>query len=143
MKSMRPPLVAIFFMTYFHRARGGHGPLGPPPRIRYWVTDIAFASFNSIFCLSDTQMLGGNYARDLWCRYCDQKDRSFLIRSFWRKSKGVNFATILCALAVITVHCLKRSNVLCTYPMMDQSNVSIIHDIEHYISHTKYVTRIL
>ena len=29
--SMRPPLVAIFFMTYFHRAGGGHGPLGPPP----------------------------------------------------------------------------------------------------------------
>ena len=31
MKSMRPPSAAIFFMTYFHRARGGHGPLGPPP----------------------------------------------------------------------------------------------------------------
>ena len=30
MKSMRPPLVAIFFMTYFYRARGGHGPLAPP-----------------------------------------------------------------------------------------------------------------
>ena len=30
MKSMRPLLVAIFFMTYFHRARGGHGPLSPP-----------------------------------------------------------------------------------------------------------------
>ena len=30
MKSMRPPSVAIFFMTYFHRARGGHGPLSPP-----------------------------------------------------------------------------------------------------------------
>ena len=30
MKSMRLPLAAIFFMTYFHRARGGHGPLGPP-----------------------------------------------------------------------------------------------------------------
>ena len=36
MKSMQPPLAAIFFMTYFHRAREGHGPLGPP-RIRYWV----------------------------------------------------------------------------------------------------------
>ena len=35
MKSMRPPSAAIFFMTYFHRARGrGHGPLGPP-WIRY------------------------------------------------------------------------------------------------------------
>ena len=30
MKSMRPPLAAIFFMTYFHRAGGGHGPLAPP-----------------------------------------------------------------------------------------------------------------
>ena len=30
MKSMRPPSAAIFFMTYFHRAGGGHGPLGPP-----------------------------------------------------------------------------------------------------------------
>ena len=30
MKSMRPPLVVIFFMTYFHRAGGRHGPLGPP-----------------------------------------------------------------------------------------------------------------
>ena len=30
-KSMWSPLVAIFFMTYFHRAGGGgHGPLGPP-----------------------------------------------------------------------------------------------------------------
>ena len=32
MKSMRPPLVAIFFMTYFHGpGEGGHGPLRPPP----------------------------------------------------------------------------------------------------------------
>ena len=31
MKSMRPPSVAIFFMTYFHRAWGGHGPSAPPP----------------------------------------------------------------------------------------------------------------
>ena len=29
MKSMRPSLAAIFFMTNFYRARGGHGPLGP------------------------------------------------------------------------------------------------------------------
>ena len=29
-ESMQPSLVAIFFMTYFYRARGGHGPLGPP-----------------------------------------------------------------------------------------------------------------
>ena len=33
MKSMRPPSAAIFLMTYFYRARGGHGPLtfSPPP----------------------------------------------------------------------------------------------------------------
>ena len=30
MKSMWPPLAAIFFMTYFYRAWGGHGPLGTP-----------------------------------------------------------------------------------------------------------------
>ena len=30
MKFMRPPLVAIFFMTYFHRARGGMAPSPPP-----------------------------------------------------------------------------------------------------------------
>ena len=32
MKSMRPPSAAIFFMTYFHRARGGHSA---PPSIIY------------------------------------------------------------------------------------------------------------
>ena len=31
MKSMRLPSAAIFFMTYFHRAGGGHGPSAPPP----------------------------------------------------------------------------------------------------------------
>ena len=30
MKSMRLLSVAIFFMTYFYRDGGGHGPLGPP-----------------------------------------------------------------------------------------------------------------
>ena len=30
MKSMRPNSAAIFFMTYFYRAGGGHGPIGPP-----------------------------------------------------------------------------------------------------------------
>ena len=27
---MRPPLAAIFFMTYFHRARGAMAPSAPP-----------------------------------------------------------------------------------------------------------------
>ena len=31
MKSMWPPLAAIFFMTCLYRAGGGHGPLGTPP----------------------------------------------------------------------------------------------------------------
>ena len=30
MKSMRPPSAAIFFMTYFHRTRGGPWPPRPP-----------------------------------------------------------------------------------------------------------------
>ena len=30
MKSMQPPLAAIFFMTYFHRARGAMAPSPPP-----------------------------------------------------------------------------------------------------------------
>ena len=31
MKSMRLPSAAIFFMTYFHRARAGPWPRRPPP----------------------------------------------------------------------------------------------------------------
>ena len=40
MKSMRPPLVAIFFMTSFYRTAGGGGmaPLAPPPES---ATEIA------------------------------------------------------------------------------------------------------
>ena len=30
MKSMQPPLVAIFLMTNFYRTGGGHGPLALP-----------------------------------------------------------------------------------------------------------------
>ena len=30
MKSKQPPTVAIFFMTYFHRAGGGMAPSAPP-----------------------------------------------------------------------------------------------------------------
>ena len=58
MKSMRPPLAAIFFMTYFHRARGGHGPLSTP-WIRYWWP-------KSILSFSDflNQGKGKNYWKD-------------------------------------------------------------------------------
>ena len=37
MKSMRPPLAAIFFMTYFHRAGGAMAPSAPldPLLIKY------------------------------------------------------------------------------------------------------------
>ena len=31
MKSMQPPLVVIFFMTYFYKARGTMAPLDPLP----------------------------------------------------------------------------------------------------------------
>ena len=30
MKSMGPLLIAIFFITYFYRAGGGHDPSAPP-----------------------------------------------------------------------------------------------------------------
>ena len=55
MKSMWPPSAAIFFMTYFHRARGGHGPLGSPldpllitkdilwPSIQVWMVTEGFS----------------------------------------------------------------------------------------------------
>ena len=36
MKSIRPPSVAIFFMTYLYRRGGSHGLLGPPdPLLQY------------------------------------------------------------------------------------------------------------
>ena len=35
MKSIRPPLATIFFMTYFHRAGGGAMAPSAPPWIRY------------------------------------------------------------------------------------------------------------
>ena len=41
MKSMWPNLVAIFFMTYFYRAGGGHAW---PPRIHYWQFTVSPAS---------------------------------------------------------------------------------------------------
>ena len=42
MKSMRPPLAAIFFMTYLSRAGGGHGPLAPPGSATDIVTGRKF-----------------------------------------------------------------------------------------------------
>ena len=30
MKSMQPPSAAIFFMTFFYKAGGSPGPVGPP-----------------------------------------------------------------------------------------------------------------
>ena len=48
MKSMRLPLAAIFFMTYFHRTRGAMAPSPPaPPWIRYWCVDDV--NWNVIF----------------------------------------------------------------------------------------------
>ena len=45
MKSMWPPLTAIFFMTYLYRAGGAMAP-SAPPQIRYWwgcrITDSEF-----------------------------------------------------------------------------------------------------
>ena len=50
MKSMRLPLAAIFFMTYFHRARGGPWPPRPPPWIRYWFLHrhLCFKAFRNL-----------------------------------------------------------------------------------------------
>ena len=47
MKSMRPPLAAIFFMTYFHRAGEGegHGPLGHIARTKHGF-DMKTLSFH-------------------------------------------------------------------------------------------------
>ena len=40
MKSMRPPSAAIFFMTYFHRAKGeGAWPSRPPPDPLLLISD--------------------------------------------------------------------------------------------------------
>ena len=46
MKSMWPPLAAIFFMTNFYRAGGGGVPPDPllyiylVPKLRLWVVDL-------------------------------------------------------------------------------------------------------
>ena len=43
MKSMWPPLAAIFFMTYLYRAWGGHGPLGTLPGSATELTMLGIA----------------------------------------------------------------------------------------------------
>ena len=43
MKSVWPPLVAIFFMTYFYRA-GGHAPLSPPSTTQKYQKCSLFCS---------------------------------------------------------------------------------------------------
>ena len=41
MKSMQPTFGShLSFMTYFHRARGGHGPLAPPRNTVYCVLTV-------------------------------------------------------------------------------------------------------
>ena len=45
MKSMWPPLAAIFFMTCFYRARGGPWPPRPPP-----------GSATVIYCLNQAKI---------------------------------------------------------------------------------------
>ena len=49
MKSIRPPLVAIFFMTYFYRTGGGCMAPSAPPWIRYYVSLKSANSVTKIF----------------------------------------------------------------------------------------------
>ena len=77
MKSMRPPSAAIFFMTYFHRARGGHGPLGPPldpllicgynlPPRNEVCEGYVFTPVCQSFC---SQVVGGGWYPSMHCRW--------------------------------------------------------------------------
>ena len=47
MKSTWPPLAAIFFMTYFHRAGGGMVPFRPP-WICYCISQFFFVFLNGL-----------------------------------------------------------------------------------------------
>ena len=49
MKSMRPPLAAIFFMTYFYRVEGGgrvYGPFGPTGSATVFVAFMLFSVYS-------------------------------------------------------------------------------------------------
>ena len=53
MKSMRPPSVTIFFMTYFHRAGGGAmAPSAPPGSATVTFQNSSFLSFWYLIKLS-------------------------------------------------------------------------------------------
>ena len=51
MKSMRAPSVAIFFMTYFHRRGGVHGPLAPPGSATVVITKFPNYSISLVTCI--------------------------------------------------------------------------------------------
>ena len=52
-KSMRPPLVAIFFMTYFHRAGGGGlAPSPPPGSATVTLTGVRMVTRNTVVLTS-------------------------------------------------------------------------------------------
>ena len=49
MKSMRPPLVAIFFMTYFYRAKESPWPRWPTPESATAFINIEMTMHNGVF----------------------------------------------------------------------------------------------
>ena len=53
MKSIWPPLVTIFFMTYLYRTGGGYGTLDPPP-------------LGSVTDLSANKQIIMNFRKGLW-----------------------------------------------------------------------------
>ena len=61
MKSMQPPLVAIFFMTYFHSAGGGHGPLTPPDPL---LDDVAGRKLDIVYKWLWEDLCIGRYMYD-------------------------------------------------------------------------------
>ena len=73
MKSMQPPSAAIFFMTYFHRAGGGHGPLGPP-WIRYWLSQPIFLHIDSSISVFYQIFLGLSLVFICWFIFTDVKE---------------------------------------------------------------------
>ena len=96
MESMRPPLAAIFFMTYFHRARGGHGPLGPPldPLLR--ILDYAVNVVKFMLYLSYLHMHSHTYTHTH--RQTEQTHVTYL-------SVGPDFSGCTCCLSPATTWC--------------------------------------